>query len=440
MQLSIIIPVYNTWSNLLKNLKLLKIDKNFFKFEVIIVDDRSFIIPKKIIKKFKLYKNIKIIFLSKNRGPGYARNIGLKKAAGKYIWFVDSDDLLDKNWQLNFHNFLKNQKYSDVVVFKTNINKNKHISVENYFHKNDPYKSMPVESALKNNLKYLDNFNSTVWSFWFKKNIIKKNKIYFNNIAHYEDNIFVSKFFFYASNIIKIPKVCYIHCRRNNSVSSYHNILKLKKNFVINEILIALYETFILIQKSHNKKKKYLQKYFAMKVSRIICEFASYYLIYNLTKSKNFNQQLKINWKNVVQKFKKKINNKFNVVQNLNDFLLFVSNSEDLLFEKYFSRYDDKVLSKSKTFAVHCYSTYSIAWAKILERKNLKFQGFIDVFENGFKDYYTNKKVHKNFNSINKKIDNIFIINRRKKICNKIKKSYKAEGFNEKNIFSINYS
>ena len=232
-------------------------------------------------------------------------------------------------------------------------------------------------------------------------------------------------------------KVCYTHCRRNNSVSSYQNILKLKKNFVINEILIALYETFILIQKNHNKKKKYLQKYFAMKVSRIICEFASYYLIYNLTKSKNFNQQLKINWKNVVQKFKKKINNKLNVVQKLNDFLLFVSKSEDLLFEKYFSKYDDKVLSKSKTFAVHCYSTYSIAWAKILERKNLKFQGFIDVFENGFKDYYKNKKVHKNFNSINKKIDNIFIINRRKKICNKIKKSYKAEGFNEKNIFQL---
>ena len=47
----------------------------------------------------------------------------------------DSDDLLNENWQFNFNNFLKNQKYSDVVVFKTNINKNKHISVKIIFTK-----------------------------------------------------------------------------------------------------------------------------------------------------------------------------------------------------------------------------------------------------------------------------------------------------------------
>ena len=438
MQLSIIIPVYNTWTYLIKNLKSLKPNKTLFDFEVIIIDDKSLKVPKKIIQKLKSIKNIKFIFLPKNYGPGYARNIGLKKSLGKYVWFVDSDDLLNEKWYLTFYNFLKLQKNSDIVVFKSKIYKDLNLFEEDHFHKIIPYKQITIEKAFKKNLSYLNNFNSTIWCYWFKKNIIKRNKIYFNNISHYEDNIFMSKFFFYSNNITKITETCYTHYRRSNSVSSYQNVLKLKKNNVIFEILIALYESFILLKKKDNNEKKiYFKKYLIFKVSRIIYDFASFYLIYNYNNSDVFLKKIEIEWKNTIKKIQKKTNKNNSFIQSVNDFSLFVSNSRNLLFNKYFLNYGQNLKLYRGTFVIHCYSPYSIAWAKILEKKNLKFLGFIDISENGFKDKFMNKYVHKDLDTINNKIDYVFIINRRKKICNQIKESYLSNGFNKKNIFPI---
>lgn len=440
MQLSIIIPVYNTWLNLIEILKHLKSKKELFSFEVIIIDDKSSILPINIDKKVELIKNIKIIFLTKNYGPGYARNIGLKKAKGKYIWFVDADDKLDKNWYLTFYKFLKLKQFSDIVVFKSNVHKNEGFLKQDYFNKIQNFKEVPLEKAFKKNLNYLNNFNSIIWCYWFKRNVIKKNKIWFNNIYHFEDNIFISKFFFHAKNITKIPKICYHHCRRNDSVSSYQNVLKLKKNYIIFEILTALYETFILLKKSKDKNKKYFIHYLRFKISRITSDFVAFYLIYN---NKKFNILLKkINRKkaHLSKNLKRKINLNSNFFSSSRELSLFISNFRSPLIKEYLLKSKINFLLPQGNFIIHCYSIYSIAWAKILESNNLKFLGFVDTFENNFRDQYSNKYVYKNIKVINKKINYIYIINRRKSVCNKIKKNYLAEGFNKKNIFLINYS
>lgn len=440
MQLSIIIPVCNTWLNLIEILKYLKLKKELFSFEVIIIDDKSSVVPKNIVEKIKLIKNFKIFFLSRNYGPGYARNIGIKKAKGKYIWFVDSDDKLDKNWYLTFYKFLKLKKFSDIVVFKTNIYKNGSFLKQDYFNKISNLKETPLEKAFKKNLNYLNNFNSIIWCYWFKSNIIKKNKIYFNNIYHFEDNIFISKFFFYARVITKIPKVCYHHYRRDDSVSSYQNVLKLKKNYIIFEILTALYETFILLKKSNKKNKKYFIQYLNFKVSRITSDFVAFCLIYSNKKFNTFLKKINQKRAHLIKNLKRKINLKSNFFYSQDEFSLFTSSLKTPLLKKYFLKNNKYFLLPQGNFIIHCYSIYSIAWAKILESNNLRFIGFVDTFENNFKDKYSNKYVYKNIKNIDKKISFIYIINRRKSVCNEIKKNYLSEGFNEKNIFLINYS
>lgn len=70
------------------------INQVFLSLELIIIDDNSTDSSVKVINKFQNQdERIKLIKLNSNKGPGFARNEGLKIASGKYITFLDSDDL-----------------------------------------------------------------------------------------------------------------------------------------------------------------------------------------------------------------------------------------------------------------------------------------------------------------------------------------------------------
>ena len=94
--ISVIVPCYNSES-FIKNCLNLLINQNFNKsFEIIIVDDASNDKTVEIIKSYN-HSNIKLYFLEKNSGPSAARNLGLKKARGKYVFFLDVDDSISNN-------------------------------------------------------------------------------------------------------------------------------------------------------------------------------------------------------------------------------------------------------------------------------------------------------------------------------------------------------
>ena len=115
-KLSIIIPVYNAEKTLDKCIKsvLTQIDEDV---EIILINDGSIDSSENIIKKYK-EKNPKIIsyYQKKNTGVADTRNYGIKKAKGKYIMFLDSDDYLD----LHLYGLLKQyiEKDIDLIKFK----------------------------------------------------------------------------------------------------------------------------------------------------------------------------------------------------------------------------------------------------------------------------------------------------------------------------------
>jgi teichuronic acid biosynthesis glycosyltransferase TuaG len=74
------------------------INQSFDDFELIVIDDASSDNSREIITDFqRIDSRIKPIFHEKNMGIARTTNDGLKKALGKYIAFIDSDDLWERD-------------------------------------------------------------------------------------------------------------------------------------------------------------------------------------------------------------------------------------------------------------------------------------------------------------------------------------------------------
>lgn len=114
MELSIIIPVYNTEKYLKECLDSVLLEiKNQQDIEVILIDDGSTDSSSKIYKSYQ-QENFKC-FKNENHGVSYSRNEGLKKATGKWVMFLDADDILSTNWS----NIVRKElnKKEDIIYF-----------------------------------------------------------------------------------------------------------------------------------------------------------------------------------------------------------------------------------------------------------------------------------------------------------------------------------
>ena len=92
---SIIVPVYNAEKYIQDTIKTVE-DQTYKNWELILVNDCSTDKSEELIKS-QIDEKIKLINLEKNSGAAIARNTGIKNARGKYIAFLDADDLWSKH-------------------------------------------------------------------------------------------------------------------------------------------------------------------------------------------------------------------------------------------------------------------------------------------------------------------------------------------------------
>ncbi len=90
-KITIIIPFYNRVSALLKTIDSVK-KQSYQNLEVLLINDGSKEDLLAVKKSVKDDKRFKILSLEKNSGPAKARNLGIEKASGEYLAFLDSDD------------------------------------------------------------------------------------------------------------------------------------------------------------------------------------------------------------------------------------------------------------------------------------------------------------------------------------------------------------
>jgi len=204
-KISVIVPVYNTEEYLQEAIDSILIHDKFL-FELIIINDGSTDNSGKLLDKLYGKEKKVTILHTKNNGQGLARNLGMVKANGEYLYFFDSDDIADKNLFKKFNDIVLKYPNLELFCFSGESFLDEKTKEEQIIKK-----SLLSSSAYKRKINTLCEsgvkaFNLLIKNNGFfpgppfyilKKSILEKNNIKFNSIR-YEDEEFTHKLFLFS--------------------------------------------------------------------------------------------------------------------------------------------------------------------------------------------------------------------------------------------------
>lgn len=193
--ISIIVPVYNVEKYLDKCLESItnQIYKNL---EIIIVDDGSPDNCGSICDSWKKKDNRIIVIHQNNMGLSGARNSGMKIAKGKYLAFVDSDDIISDSYiSLMYDNMVKNK--ADLVGCEATSDLEKLYSCKTA---NDT--KFTIDITINPLLYYMEKDNDAVWHRLYAAELLRD--IWFEVGAENEDIIFTYNVFRKSKKYVRL--------------------------------------------------------------------------------------------------------------------------------------------------------------------------------------------------------------------------------------------
>jgi len=241
---AIILPNYNNYK-FIENTVSSIIKQSYKKWELFIVDDCSEKKTITILKNLKKNKKIKLIFLNKNKGAGYCRNLAIKKSRSDFLAFIDADDIWHKEKLTKQINFMKINKYNFSYTHYTTFND------RNSFIKN-------IKTPYRFNFETFTKNTSIATSTMIVRRSLSAD-IKFSNSKICED-------YYYKCQILK--KIKYAYCfpkfltkyqiRKNslqsNKIRNLYWMWKINNNLNNFNIIKNLISLFLI---SFNSLKKY---------------------------------------------------------------------------------------------------------------------------------------------------------------------------------------
>ncbi|HCG7972801.1 TPA: glycosyltransferase family 2 protein [Vibrio parahaemolyticus] len=126
---SVIMPTYNSAGTVVESIQSV-LSQTYKNWELIIVDDRSTDNTWQVIQTYAdKYGNIRIYQNKENRGAGASRNFAIKKARGRFIAFLDSDDLWTEDKLAEQIPFMLENNYPLTYTHYSRFNSEEELSV-----------------------------------------------------------------------------------------------------------------------------------------------------------------------------------------------------------------------------------------------------------------------------------------------------------------------
>ena len=243
--ISIIIPFYKKKEYIAQTINSI-IKQSYKNFELILIYDDPDKSDLKYVKKIlKNIKRKKIIINNNNMGAGLSRNLGILKAKGKYISFIDSDDIWKKDKLKNQLSFMLNNKIEFCFTSYSIINKKNSIIKFIKAKKNIDYQDL---------IKSCDIGLSTVM---LKKKLLKKIK--FTKIKTKEDYILWLKLSKKNVKMLGLDQKLVLWRKLDDSLSSsvfqrVKDAIYVYNNFLKYNFIKSTYHIFLMSLNSFRKR------------------------------------------------------------------------------------------------------------------------------------------------------------------------------------------
>ena len=258
--ISVIVPAYNVENYIAESLESL-VNQTVYPDEVIIIDDGSTDSTLKIIESFDFpFKST--VISTDNRGQGQARNLGMEKSKSDYLYFFDSDDILDSRF-IEFAKEKSSRSPSpDLLLFSGEV-----------FHDDEGFTGKRVSSykrgfsgdRLSVNKTLSGFLNEGRWDvaaclYMVKRELITNNALSFHS-WHHEDTQIFYQLLAVASRVTVSNKVFFYRRIRRNSIMT----MSFNKNHAIGSRLLI--ES--LIEIAHARNSTYWKEFItrSMKLS-----------------------------------------------------------------------------------------------------------------------------------------------------------------------------
>lgn len=280
IKLSVIIPAYNCEKYIGRCIESI-LEQNYNSLEIICINDGSEDKTLNILNNYaNKYNNIKLIN-KKNAGVSKARNDGIKEACGKYIMFVDADDVIKKDSLNNIDSIL--EKNYDLIRYNYEIDFGNNKKVIQLYPKSQEMSKEDFIDKIVNT-----GYMNSVWTTLYNKEFLEKYNIKFDSdYIMGEDLVFNIEVYTNLNKGYYYNKTIYKYIENQNSVSYNYELEKVKRKI---ENTNKVYKLLIEKLKKENITDKQEEKLYFKLFSMLEWE------IKNIVYVKGINLKTKINY------------------------------------------------------------------------------------------------------------------------------------------------
>lgn len=219
MGLSIVIPCYNSGKKigiLLKSIFSQIVED----LEVVIINDGSrdntLEVIEQVLEEFTHFRRQVRIISINNSGAGIARQVGLEKAKGDYVFFCDSDDKISSNF---IKLILSAMNEGPDVIYYSSVVSDIH---GNFIRDKIKITNDIVTTNRSDAFHWLFSrfgYTSAVWSFVFKRKVALDSGASFINRPVHEDHMFTLTLLGSSHRIMFIPDLMYYYVDEQGSLT-----------------------------------------------------------------------------------------------------------------------------------------------------------------------------------------------------------------------------